>query len=546
MKIFFDHIPKTAGTSLRFFFAEAFGEENVSLNLKGMKLSSALSLYGGRRVIIGHFGFAAGERLPEGYFSATLLRDPRERTLSNYYFIVSDVPDAGLSPLERKIKSIPIEQAFLDDEIRSHFYNLQALHFAGFFSNNPRELSSSRLFDSAKEGLEQYDLVGISENIDDFVKALKSIFDIPPGISIKHYNATSSRKGFSELPSSVQKSILECVEIDLQLWNHAGRLLQSGRRHSRPNNEPSRGGDRVDVERKADSKDTDDGSLEFLEVGVNSRLRPGLGLLSGEEAVLTIIFLARRDVADLAIGYRISHDSGLAIFGTNTLLSGYRLSCQAGKKYRIDFVFTVNLGLGRYYVAIGADSGFPTLQRRHFYRERAARFGVEASIDLQFEGLARLMPSVHLSEEFLATDAYTSRDAFKRIGYLTPVVSNPVGNIRSLAFIPVLRPGQQFSIMIEISNQSEEDWIGEGNRPVHIGYHWKNGAGSPIIYDSIRTPLPSRILPAGQITRTGALVEAPEETGELILELTLVQESVCWFEDRGFESAKINVRIEQS
>jgi hypothetical protein len=56
-KLFFDHIPKTAGTSLQQFFVEAFGEGMVTPTLRGLKYHHALSVYGNYRVITGHFHF---------------------------------------------------------------------------------------------------------------------------------------------------------------------------------------------------------------------------------------------------------------------------------------------------------------------------------------------------------------------------------------------------------------------------------------------------------------------------------------------------------
>jgi hypothetical protein len=63
-----------------------------------MKLEQALKIYSNRCVIIGHFIFMPGDEFPQGFVSARVLRDPRERTLSDYHYQLHDVPEYNLSP----------------------------------------------------------------------------------------------------------------------------------------------------------------------------------------------------------------------------------------------------------------------------------------------------------------------------------------------------------------------------------------------------------------------------------------------------------------
>jgi hypothetical protein len=39
------------------------------------------------------------------------------------------------------------------------------------------------------------------------------------------------------------------------------------------------------------------------------------------------------------------------------------------------------------------------------------------------------------------------------------------------------------------------------------------------------------------------MVEVPKEPGNFILELTLVQEGVTWFEERGFMTERLAVKV---
>lgn len=74
MKLFFDHIFKTAGSSMQRFFSETFGPDKTTPALTNMKLSSVLNLYKEYMIIIGHFGFIPGESLPsDSYVTATVM-----------------------------------------------------------------------------------------------------------------------------------------------------------------------------------------------------------------------------------------------------------------------------------------------------------------------------------------------------------------------------------------------------------------------------------------------------------------------------------------
>lgn len=551
MKLFFDHIPKTAGSSMQVFFSEAFGPERVTPTLRSMKPASSLFLYGDREVIIGHFNFIPGESLPDGYISATVLRNPLNRTLSDYYYQIFDVPEHELSSIELKWKSLSIEQAFSDPEICNRFANYQAVHFASFFHPTPQNLPEDELLRLAKKGLDQYDLVGTTERLSEFCEELKRIFDLPRDVMLKRVNVTSTRKGFSELPAAVQRRIEEINRVDMELWRYAEQLFETKTKRFQLSDKQMTvaATEEISSSVSADSPDVtpiniEDGFLELLEVSVTNRMRPGQGLLSGEQVVLSITFRCHRDIDDLTIGYSIHHESGLHLFGVNTRLMGYKLMCKAGRDYRVDFSFTVNLGIGYYFVNVSAHSGLTHLERCYFWKERVAYFAVDGFVGVQFEGLVRLMPVCNVGEGLEVIDTADQSFAFKLIGFDTPPLGEIKGSICVLAdSVPPVRPGEQFSIMLEIAHQGTEDWICEGTRPVNIAYHWRDMEGNVVIFDGARTPLPGRILRAGDTVRAAALVDAPKQAGRFVLELTLVQEMVCWFEERGVEMARIEVEV---
>lgn len=134
----------------------------------------------------------------------------------------------------------------------------------------------------------------------------------------------------------------------------------------------------------------------------------------------------------------------------------------------------------------------------------------------------------------------TSRadNAFK-----TPALSKPNGTLSALVELSQIRAKDTIEIPVRVTNQSQEVWYGYGDHPVLLSYHWKNRDGSHHIYDGIRTVLDGPEIAPGKALDQNMTITAPSEKGRFQLILTLVQEGVCWFEDRGFESAVLDIEV---
>ena len=100
-KIFFCHIPKTAGTSLRLSLEQAVGDAAV------VPSQAQISHHGGRypplheallelqekpdyRLFRGHYGFWVRKYLPKDTLTIVILRDPLERVLSHIRHFLAD------------------------------------------------------------------------------------------------------------------------------------------------------------------------------------------------------------------------------------------------------------------------------------------------------------------------------------------------------------------------------------------------------------------------------------------------------------------------
>lgn len=125
----------------------------------------------------------------------------------------------------------------------------------------------------------------------------------------------------------------------------------------------------------------------------------------------------------------------------------------------------------------------------------------------------------------------------------TPVVSKPKGLIQAALIPDTIAAGEVLEIAVTLSNDGNENWYGYGTHPVLLCYHLQNADGSYLVYDGMRTGLTNQIVHSGSSVKEVVRVVAPRETGNFKLILTVVQEGVCWFEDKGFKCANGKVAV---
>lgn len=100
-----------------------------------------------------------------------------------------------------------------------------------------------------------------------------------------------------------------------------------------------------------------------------------------------------------------------------------------------------------------------------------------------------------------------------------------------------------FEIFVKVTNKSDQEWVKFSSHPVNLSYHWKDQSGVNLVYNGERTLLPIERLRPGESVKLLASVRAPNANGSIMLEMTLVQEGVAWFEDFGFHMQSFQVYI---
>lgn len=84
------------------------------------------------------------------------------------------------------------------------------------------------------------------------------------------------------------------------------------------------------------------------------------------------------------------------------------------------------------------------------------------------------------------------------------------------------------NVRINVANHGTVALSSRLARPVMAAYHWLDEAGKVVVFDGVRTELPFDLLP-GDSCSFPVNIATAEQPGHYQLQISLVQEQVCWF-----------------
>jgi uncharacterized protein (DUF3820 family) len=111
------------------------------------------------------------------------------------------------------------------------------------------------------------------------------------------------------------------------------------------------------------------------------------------------------------------------------------------------------------------------------------------------------------------------------------VPATTLGSTGALATMPVI-----------LTNTSNFPWSSSGANPINLGYHWYDAAGKALVWDGVRTKLPSDLGP-DQTQTLQVSVQLPGAPGAYALRWDLVQEGVAWFSQKGVATGNDSVTV---
>ncbi|NKE47060.1 methyltransferase domain-containing protein [Roseomonas frigidaquae] len=243
MRLAFLHIPKTAGTAFGAALAQRFAEHEIASTLR-MALTSGAADPLLTQVVPAYRALGIGSHLdqdkldaiaaalPPGQrlFTVTVLREPRERLISQYRHwrrsldsSMADLPQAHRDAF-LAARSLTLGE-FLEAAIpfaEPHFRNAQARMLCGHGSSEM--MDEATLLQTALANLASYDVVATTETLDDGMARIAEAFGWSPPDSVRPLNVAPGEP-LATLAPEVEALIEDHIRVDRKLWEAAQEIM---------------------------------------------------------------------------------------------------------------------------------------------------------------------------------------------------------------------------------------------------------------------------------------------------------------------------------
>ncbi|MGM0876126.1 MAG: sulfotransferase family 2 domain-containing protein [Bacillota bacterium] len=213
--LIFMHIPKTGGVTLANIL-EKHSSKYVTYNYKqgGGLLPQGVCLLKDQLktadALGGHFFFGAHRYLSRPCTYITMLRNPIERVISEYYFIRR----RPQNPIHNQVNKMSLEE-YVDSNLAPG--NYQTIFACGDQVPN---------LNNAIENLNQFfSVVGITELFDQTIHLMQKQFGWK-NVGYSKMNATANRPTEDQIPKEVLKKIKSKNELDFELYFYFRKRLE--------------------------------------------------------------------------------------------------------------------------------------------------------------------------------------------------------------------------------------------------------------------------------------------------------------------------------
>lgn len=227
------HIPKTGGMTLRTFVVPNFQSDHFFEIAGGRYVERLEELRllddakkASLRLVLGHLPYGVHEWLPRPCRYFTMLRDPVDRVLSHYYYVL----EQPTHPLhERVVSSSMSLEEYVTSGLSAELSNGQTRLLCGW-----PEIDSLRgdgectqaVFEAARKNLEQVAAVGLMEEFNRSLELYRTTFGWAKQ-PIQRRNVTKKRSAVDSHSAETLRVIRDRNSFDLALYEHARQLFAS-------------------------------------------------------------------------------------------------------------------------------------------------------------------------------------------------------------------------------------------------------------------------------------------------------------------------------
>ncbi len=220
----FVHLPKTAGsTLLRILEREYEGHPTFRVyadseariaDLRAMSDDQRSRL----RLVVGHMAVGIDRFLPGANAYLTMLRDPVERIVSHYHYVLAHPQGAGNA---RAVEGISSLDEYVRSSVFARIVNNGQTRLLGSDVLAAGEPADADALERAKAFLDRPDVVvGVQERFDESLLVMVQAFGwgLP---AYRRENVTASRPRIAELAPATVELIRERNALDIELHAHA-------------------------------------------------------------------------------------------------------------------------------------------------------------------------------------------------------------------------------------------------------------------------------------------------------------------------------------
>lgn len=229
--VIFLHIPKAAGSTLLHIVRRQYNPSSI-FDIDGKNPLESIKQFKllqknkteATQAVMGHMYFGAHEFLPQSSTYITMLRDPIERIISFYYYVLRNPDHNHYNLITSKNLSL---KDYVKSGIGKQLDNGQTRLLSGIDALDVEFGSCSEtMLSRAKLNIKKdFAVVGITEKFDESLLLMKSKLNWKKSILYTKTNVTQNRPKKLDFPEVDLREIEKQNEFDIELYRYAQELF---------------------------------------------------------------------------------------------------------------------------------------------------------------------------------------------------------------------------------------------------------------------------------------------------------------------------------